>query len=348
MPARPRISRPATTFFLIVAALAIAGTRVAAQGSNRLVAVQRFGWEDPTGPAARTTPAQRRLDGGMLTQVVDLAEGRDGALYVLDREACKVVVFEPSGAVRRIIGNGKGEGPGEFVRPGSLALSEQGELFVLDAGRSRVTVFDTSGTLKRTLVIAGSMGFQVRVTRDRLYISQYTFRAGAPVVLVYDHAGTLIDKVYTPTEADVSFGRTGNTYRMTVMHDGKVALAHTNPGTWSSLDAPGSRFGKPLVDENPVQQQDGAWTASAFLRGFGELGTNRMLVLFDRRKPGSTPEHPKVNIFLAVLRPDGTPVETIDVGEVGRNLLGSRDGNSFYLTVAEPSYQVVRFRLAPR
>ena len=325
---------------------------LASQTNPRLVPLQRFGWDDLAGPDGRATPAQRRLDGGMLSQVMDLAEGPDGTLYVLDRGGFKVVVFDAKGAVKRIIGNGKGQGPGEFTRPNSLALSDAGELFVLDAGQSRVTVFDTSGKLNRTFPIASPLVSQIRAGGNRLFVSRYIFRGGAPIILVYDANGTLVDKVFPPSEEDVSFGRTGNAYRMARMRDGRIAVGHLNPGTWSFVDDPTRLFGRPLVDKNEVRQSSGstAWSAPGSLRGLGELKDGRALILFDLQKPETmnTPEHPAWNIFLGIVGPDGTRKEVLDIGEVGRNFLVSRDGSSFYLTVAEPSYQVVRYRLAPR
>lgn len=324
---------------------------LASQATARLIELQRFGWDDPTGPIGRTTPAQRRLDGGMLAQVVDLAEGPDGTLYVLDRDGFKIVAFDGNGTVKRIIGNGKGQGPGEFERAASLTLSSTGELFVLDVAQLRVAVFDTAGTYRRSFPVASPFAAQIRAEGDRLYISQFLFRSGAPNILVYDLGGTLLERVFLPSEQDIGFGRTGTTYRMARLQDGRIAVAHPNPGTWFMLEDPTRVLGRPLVEGNEARQPRGstAWIATATLRGFGQLSGGRTLILFDHLKPEAmnTPERPLVNIFLGVLGEDGTTRQVLEVGEVGRNLLVSSDGSSFYLTVAEPMYQVVRFRLGP-
>jgi hypothetical protein len=285
----------------------------------------------------------------MLSQVMDLAEGPDGTLYVLDRGGFKVVAFDAKGHVKRVIGHGEGQGPGEWVAPSSLTISEAGELFVLDQRQSRVTVFDTAGKLNRTFPIASPFSYQIRARGTRLYISQFIFKADAPIILVYDLKGTLVEQLFAPTEEDVSFGRTGNTYRMATMRDGRIALAHPSPGTWVYPEDARRTFGRALVEKNVVQKPDpnSAWIAPALLRGFGEWHDGRALILFDRLKPEAvkTPERPRWTIYLGLVGATGSPVEVIDVGEVGRNLLISRDGRSFYLTVAERSYQVVRFRL---
>ena len=67
-----------------------------------------------------------------------------GRIYVLDRMAKDVRVFDPEGAFIRALG-GEGEGPGEFQNPFGLAWSGDGNLWVVDVRLSRYSVFDTTG-----------------------------------------------------------------------------------------------------------------------------------------------------------------------------------------------------------
>lgn len=247
---------PALALTLGTCLALMASPALTAQASSRLVPIQRFGWDDPAGPDGRATPAQRRLDGGMLSQVVDLAEGPDGTLYVLDRGGFKVVAFDAKGNVKRVIGHGEGQGPGEWVAPSSLTMSDAGELFVLDQRQSRVTVFDTTGKLSRTFPVASTYSYQIRARGSRLYISQFIFKADAPIILVYDLRGTLVERLFPPSVEDVSFGRTGNTYRMATMRDGRIAVAHPNPGTWAYLDDARRPLGRALVEKNVVRQPE--------------------------------------------------------------------------------------------
>jgi hypothetical protein len=63
-----------------------------------------------------------------------------GNVYVSDRQASTIWIFDASGTLLRGLG-GKGDGPGEFNLPSGVALSPSGRLYVRDVGR--VTVFTT-------------------------------------------------------------------------------------------------------------------------------------------------------------------------------------------------------------
>ncbi|MES2306300.1 MAG: 6-bladed beta-propeller [Gemmatimonadota bacterium] len=317
----------------------------------RLSPLQRFGWEDPAGPAG-STPAQRRLDGGMLSNIADLAEGADGALYVLDNRSPKVIVFNRDGTVRRVMGNGKGEGPGEFSRPVSLAVAKNGDLFVADVAQQRISVFAAGGAFTRSFTIASPYVSQIRLVGDRLHLIQYVFRKEAPAVLVYSTSGALLEKKFPPTEEDASFGRTGNGYRAAILRDGQLAIAHFNPGTWSLVESPAHVFGKPLVPGNTVHEvkASGTWVAPATIRGFGELSEGRYALLFERLRPETVddPEHPRWDIYLALTRADGTPLGTLKMPEGGRAFLVSRDGRSIYRSFGDPFVGIDRFRVDSR
>jgi len=72
-----------------------------------------------------------------------------GRIYVLDRLAREVVVFNPEGHHVRTIG-AEGSGPGELSRPSGFAWMPEWQLWVEDQGNQRFTVFDTTGTLLET------------------------------------------------------------------------------------------------------------------------------------------------------------------------------------------------------
>jgi hypothetical protein len=72
-----------------------------------------------------------------------------GRVYVLDRQANEVRVFDPAGRHVRTLG-GEGEGPGEFLGPIALAFTDDWDLWVVDARTQRYTVYDSTGVVKRT------------------------------------------------------------------------------------------------------------------------------------------------------------------------------------------------------
>ena len=85
------------------------------------------------------------------TVVLPLSESNGVALLADERTACAIDSYEgqircvdSDGAVVGVFGR-KGEGPGEFGRPGYLARGEEGTVGVVDAQLGRFTVFEPSG-----------------------------------------------------------------------------------------------------------------------------------------------------------------------------------------------------------
>ena len=65
-------------------------------------------------------------------------------LYVLDRQARQVGVFDRDGRHVRTFGR-EGRGPGEFVDPFGFAWDAMGRVWVVDVRQARYSVFDTAG-----------------------------------------------------------------------------------------------------------------------------------------------------------------------------------------------------------
>jgi hypothetical protein len=78
------------------------------------------------------------------THVVALEVDRWGRMYVLERDAQEIRVFDSTGVFVRTIGR-RGKGPGEFTLANGLAWSPAGQLWVVDQRNERFTLFDTAG-----------------------------------------------------------------------------------------------------------------------------------------------------------------------------------------------------------
>jgi hypothetical protein len=88
-----------------------------------------------------------RLDGegpDVFGEPVAVAVDGAGRIYVLDRQAAEVRVFDAGGSPIRVLG-GRGGGPGELANPTGLAWDPDGRLWVLDPGNARFTAYDTAG-----------------------------------------------------------------------------------------------------------------------------------------------------------------------------------------------------------
>lgn len=80
---------------------------------------------------------------GALVEVLPLS---DGGFAVLDAQAAQVRVFDRSGQFRSALG-ARGDGPGEFQRPTTLAVLPGDTFAVFDSRSRRVTRFGPGGTV---------------------------------------------------------------------------------------------------------------------------------------------------------------------------------------------------------
>ncbi|MDE2761695.1 MAG: 6-bladed beta-propeller [Gemmatimonadota bacterium] len=85
-------------------------------------------------------------------QIRDVRPAADGSrIYVLDAQSVEVTIWTPDGTLTRRVG-GRGEGPGEFSRPGTLFLFDD-RFQVGDNGLYRYTTFTLDGE------VVGTEGF---------------------------------------------------------------------------------------------------------------------------------------------------------------------------------------------
>jgi hypothetical protein len=77
----------------------------------------------------------------------DLAVGKNGLIYVLDRDARCIHIIENSGTFRLSFGK-KGANKGEFLDPVAISLDGDGNIIVLDAKRKMVIIYDSAMGLK--------------------------------------------------------------------------------------------------------------------------------------------------------------------------------------------------------
>ncbi|MFN8526069.1 MAG: 6-bladed beta-propeller [Chloroflexota bacterium] len=118
---------------------------------------------------------------------------KDGKLYVADVGRHQVLVMSPAGEILRVLGSGKGQGPGEMQFPNGVWASRLSDsVFVVDSNNRRIQVFDTGGHLLRTLQPHRLMlprGL-VEDAAGHLYVSD----ALAHDIVHLDEQGTALDR----------------------------------------------------------------------------------------------------------------------------------------------------------
>lgn len=344
---RPCFHQLCTTLCLALAFVALRDAP--AQSTYRIEILQRFGTEEPEAGTRPLSAHDRQLGGSMIGQVSGVAEGGDGAVYVVDAKMNKIVVFNRDGTLRHVFGS-KGQGPGEFDFPRSIALSDAGELYVLDMRLSRMTVFDTAGTYRRTFPIA-PVSFHVAVAGNKVYVDG-AIRAGRPTVHVYSTTGQQLDELVVPLPSEIPFGQAGEAFSVGVMRDGSMILGSPDPGVWSPLAESATRRGRALHAPNPIQAP--LWDKDVLIaqfssRAIGQLANGNLLVLYMRWDALSylDKSKAKTNMNLAILGLDGERRGVIRLPEETGVTLGvARNGTDFYLSTNDPFPQVMRVRLA--
>lgn len=87
----------------------------------------------------------------MFGEVGSVAFDASDNLYVLDRQAKRVMVYDRSGRFLRQIGR-EGEGPGELIAPRQMTLAGDGTVIVFDFGRPGYSLFRPDGTFLRNVL----------------------------------------------------------------------------------------------------------------------------------------------------------------------------------------------------
>lgn len=74
-----------------------------------------------------------------------IAVGKDGAIFVSDRQVPIIRMYDKNGEFMRNVGR-EGSGPGEYLRIGGMRTFPDGRLAIWDARTMRITVFDEGGS----------------------------------------------------------------------------------------------------------------------------------------------------------------------------------------------------------
>lgn len=108
--------------------------------------------------------AEEESEESMLLEPTDVDADEVGNIYVLDRKAVQIKVFDSQGKFIRAIGK-SGQGPGEFQRPAYFQVTPQDNILVSDYASKKITIFNLDGQFIRELS-AGKMWMFTQVKMD--------------------------------------------------------------------------------------------------------------------------------------------------------------------------------------
>jgi hypothetical protein len=129
-----------------------------------------------------------------LIRPIGLAVGPGDSIYVADRDAHRIVVYDPAGHPVRIIGR-EGDGPGEFRELSAIVADGEGRLWVAESIRLQLLDLDGSCVATGGGMAGAHPGAAVGVTSDGVFwIGQSTILPG-PVAfrLVRDGARLAVE-----------------------------------------------------------------------------------------------------------------------------------------------------------
>jgi hypothetical protein len=246
----PMMRSTVSGLMVIVMVLGATPDRVVASGATFAVVqradtvVRQAG--RPLYPSGGTLVAERSIgvvDGAqeyMFGSVRDILELRDGSVLVVDAQAPALRHYDAKGVHLRTIGR-RGQGPGEYTRPGTIAELRDGRILLIDAGSSRVNVYSHVGESVDTwkLAVPGGVVSASRITVDTtgtVVVTAYASGGGLAAggrFLRFAPDGRVIDTVSTP-----DFGYTRPTASSTTRAGTVVAVLPFFPlqvSVWSPL-----------------------------------------------------------------------------------------------------------------
>ena len=191
-----------------------------------------FGLSDRTFRYSHTI-GKNAYDGPGFFQPTDLAIGRDGIIYVVNRAAPEVETNRPG--IRVVMTNieedylgsfgGYGEEGGKFIRPTAIALDSQQNVYVSDEWLQRISIFDNKGQFLCQWGARGSANGQFDRPSGLAFDQEdhlYLVDSANHRVQIFTKEGKFLDKFGTEGDLD---GQLNTPWGITIDYKGNVYVA---------------------------------------------------------------------------------------------------------------------------
>ncbi len=141
----------------------------------------------------------------------DIKVDKDGCIYILDSANFRVQKYSPEGKFMQTFGKGKGEGPGEFLRPKFLAIDHRNNIYVADINQMRITMFSPAGDVINTIKTKGQPAFMIAGDKNELYLTKL-FDYGNFMIYVYNlDTGEVVNAFCEKTQEAMLIAEAGDT-----------------------------------------------------------------------------------------------------------------------------------------
>lgn len=144
--------------------------------------------------------------------IADIKIDDEGFIYILDAKNCRVQKFSKTGQYILSFGQGKGQGPAQFLTPMQITFDSMKNLYVTDMDLSRITIFDASGKLLKTIK-AKTMPYDIIVGKNgNIYISSLLDMGKYRINVYSFETGRLVTSFCEnrdDTELEIKSGNTG-------------------------------------------------------------------------------------------------------------------------------------------
>lgn len=196
--------------------------------------------------------------------ISDIKVDEQGSIYVLDSANYRILKFSSSGVFIRSYGKGKGEGPGQFLRPKSIALDEKSNLYVADTNIFRITIFDNNGDIVKTMRTE-LMPAHLVARNNKLYLTFFFAENSYHIYMYNILSGELEKQFCQKNEWNHISSQAGESGELCADADGNLYYSYTYPYEIKKFSPEGkllNRFSrKATFYKAPYKDQYGISTA---------------------------------------------------------------------------------------
>lgn len=201
--------------------------------------------------AVRVNTATPLSDSAPIPVAAIRAVGADsqGRVYVLDAAARRILVFDSTGMDLGVIGEGYGEGPGEFQHPGDMYVGASGDLVVTDIGWRRVTRFDSSGSVESSFSFEHGVPIRAIVQDSNLLVGRSASLRTDSLVLEVSLDGKVTGAYRVGNEHQRAMAEAGPLGVVTMTATGAPVFVAPYPAEWIALRADSDWMGEDMLPE---------------------------------------------------------------------------------------------------